>query len=299
MSIGYPGSGGREACTYLDSNRSSVDDTDGSVDSNGSGVDSNGSSVDDTDGSVDDTDGSVDSNGSSVDSNGSSVDSNGSSVEDTDDPLRYFKRHQPSRKRHQPSRKRHQPSREIPTWVEKIFPAIGHGISLISVPKDGNCMFTCIGKAFDVPMQKLRELVAQSILLPVNDSTVVFWREIYRAAWAEKDVTLMHEYSHVADLNHKPLEELLTGKDKYKIHDNIITSTFWGEEFSIRTLESLLTLRLIIINGDTDSVNGAVIHDTPYSINYYIIVYLKNKHYSLVSYNGKTRFKPTELPLVI
>jgi hypothetical protein len=207
---------------------------------------------------------------------------------ESDDPLMYFKKNQP-----QPPKK---PLMKNPKWVKKIFPNNGDSISLIYVPKDGNCMFTCIGKAFDVPLLKLRALVAQSIILPDNDSTVIFWREIYRAAWIEKDVTLMHEYSQVADLNDKPLEDILTVKDKYKIHDNIMTSAFWGEEFSIRTLESLLTLRIIIINGDTNSINDAVIHDTPYGVNYYIIIYLKNKHYSLVSYNGDTRFKRTELP---
>jgi predicted NAD-dependent protein-ADP-ribosyltransferase YbiA (DUF1768 family) len=92
-------------------------------------------------------------------------------------------------------------------------------------------------------------------------------------------------------------------KNLEQFKDIIRTSKYWADDSSIRILEEVLNIKIIVI--DKNNKNG-LIHciDASDSIKakgffqpkYYIIVDLDSKHYQLVSYKNRKMFRFHELP---
>jgi len=190
------------------------------------------------------------------------------------------------------------PRLKLPKWVGIIFPNDSIHISLISIAMDGNCLYSSIGKALGITIIKLRKMVAQSIYLPENDSTIQFWRELHNLAVKEKNIELMTEYGHMKCIANIPLERQITKQEKKLIYREIMKSSFWGEEYTIRILEKMLNIKVLVVNGDKTSLVKPLDHEGVYQ-HTYIMVYLKHNHYSLISYKKQTLFSHINLPIDI
>jgi hypothetical protein len=177
-----------------------------------------------------------------------------------------------------------------------IFPTTHHLVYIISIKSDGNCLYSSIARATNMEMLDLRKMVSYSILLPEHIHTVNFWRELYFSAQEEKDEQLLLEYNHMEDVKHIPLNQPLTLVDKKLIEAKMMGNMFWGEEFAFRILEKSLHIVILVINGHTRKLQ-----ESSNKIDYnesirFVIVYLFQKHYNLISFNNKTIFSYKELP---
>ena len=183
--------------------------------------------------------------------------------------------------------------------VKVFFPREPYDVCLVETKMNGDCLFSSVGKALKTSVQSLRKIVAYSILLNENQSTVQFWRELYHSFMTENNETMLNEYKHIECVSNIPLDTDLTMRDKKLVIREMMKSSFWGEEYAIRQLESMLRIKIIVLNGDIKSFSKSLKHEYEYTPDKYVMVYLESKHYSLVSYNEQTVFTYDNLPIDI
>lgn len=97
-----------------------------------------------------------------------------------------------------------------------------------------------------------------------------------------------------------------------KFRELITTSKFWGDTWSLSTMEKILNIKIIVlseeafISGDLDSVmqcgqlNDTDIENTElFKPEYYVMMSYTGNHYTLISYKNKGIFKFREIPFDI
>ncbi len=180
------------------------------------------------------------------------------------------------------------------------------------VKSQGDCLFDSIRIAlqsigYKYKIVDLRHAVAKRVL-DGNDNemknTIDMWIELYKqSTTGEKD--LLFECFQVAEVvSKKKKTTRLTYQDRFSIYNNMMTSMFWGEETTLRTLERSLYTRFLIFylkstteDGDLKPLpmqptsNGEIF---PYDT--FIVLFLNGNHYQPMSHEGKFVFLKDSLP---
>lgn len=197
-----------------------------------------------------------------------------------------------------------------------------------SVKGGGDCLFDSVSVAlksikYEYDVDDLRHAVAKRVLNPNDkemEEIVRNWIRLYQESSGIKKIqknflneNMSEEYIHVASVAaHKPPPPLLaknqstfpiTIQDRTIIYKNMMLSSFWGEEICLQTFQQLLYCRFLIFSLNRDRTSrsfgnpiamqpvGEVKYET------YIILFLKNNHYTPMSYNECFIFTPSTLPL--
>jgi len=135
----------------------------------------------------------------------------------------------------------------------------------------------------------------QEIIKEARENTEKFKREKDNEGFAEE---MLQEFNFMEGIN--TIEDL---------RRKIQTSSFWGETWSISTLERELNLKFILFSeqsfdmGDQDNVlncgqlNDTILQDAGvFNPTHYIMLAYSGNHYELIKYNKKGAFTYDELP---
>jgi hypothetical protein len=183
------------------------------------------------------------------------------------------------------------------------------------VAAQGDCLFDSIRIALESIQYKytigdLRHAVAKRILDTTDQEmseTIKTWIEIYKAVEENtKDSggfseDLM-EWSQVSDTDAVASvtnSKVISNKDRLVIYNNMMTSSFWGEETTIRSLERALHARFLILHVN-EKLEILPMQPTtnaktfPYCV--FILLILNGNHYQPMSHNGKFVFLRDTLP---
>ena len=141
---------------------------------------------------------------------------------------------------------------------------------------DGNCFFNCIAYSMNTNInnkdiytsEKLRELIANSISKIKFQEIILIYQILY-------DNNEMYESWNPYTINYNEFKE--------RIKDN----SFWGDDFLINELITLLNINLIILN--TDTVNNTfklynTLNNYNSDKNTIILNYIDNEHFRLIGY---------------
>lgn len=186
-------------------------------------------------------------------------------------------------------------------------------IKIIDVPADGNCLFSSFSTMLSrQTTQKwtadgLRKLVASSIRKQESKAAIQalqHWHEVYCAAFEEKDVALMQEFTFMEPSAGKPwplddstlaqIEESLNNKYKY-----------WAEEYALRFIGQQLAIDIYMFYIERSmsmalrkplptepTTEGSVRPTTKYAC---CLVLQNNNHYQPMAFGG-VYFFPLERP---
>lgn len=147
----------------------------------------------------------------------------------------------------------------------------------VTVDGDGDCLFSCISLAVDIPVSRLRKIVALSIYDVRNEEAVMTWKEIYCAN--QKDERVTHLKGVDVDT-----PTCINSKELDIIYKNMLKSTYWGDEYCIKILSEFLSLTMVVRDDDS----GRMWYPTKRNLNYTIYLNYENEnHYNLLSVNNK------------
>lgn len=184
-----------------------------------------------------------------------------------------------------------------------------------SVKSQGDCLFDSIRIAlasinYTYNIGDLRHAVAKRVLDTKDiemTHTIEMWIELYKQSWKAKDTSILVEYFQVSDTGACEYargesfrdSNIVSKKDRLSIYKKMITSSFWGEETSLRTLERALYTKFLIFNLSNElrpipmqPTSSAEIF--PHYA--FIVLFLNGNHYQPMSHEGKFVFLEDTLP---
>lgn len=174
---------------------------------------------------------------------------------------------------------------------------------LISTVTDGNCLFDCIATCLtginnNISIITLRKIIADTFL-DENDTkannTMIMWKIIYDNSIIEKDKEMLENYKHMKKLKNVKQYDILLQKNRKILYNIILNNDFWGEEYTINTLETYFNIKIIIVNGDINKIRCI----DNVNKDYIIILFFCKKHYQIISYKNKFIFPILDIPLDI
>jgi hypothetical protein len=173
-------------------------------------------------------------------------------------------------------------------WVFNI----DSNLKLHPTKPDGNCFFSSIqlilsSIGINRTIQDLRHIVAKPVLDTLNETvneTIKNWLGLYQSAIKEENRTLCTEYIHMRGLEKSTWP--LTAEERKLLYNNMMSSTYWGEQHACRMIEEKSNMRFFIFNGDLQKPQLSWYHSSSYSPSHYCFLYLSGQHYSPVSLWG-------------
>jgi len=137
------------------------------------------------------------------------------------------------------------------------------GLSALSVPADGDCLFHSVAMILHKRYSELKEegsLPAPSsvsrylrsrVALRVLDETdeecthvIELWHTLWVDAVKERQGELMNELRHMHNV-HRPLSAM----DRRVLFGNMMNrDIYWGDEFALQTMEKVLNCMFVVVN---------------------------------------------------
>ena len=188
-----------------------------------------------------------------------------------------------------------------PIWentCEQMF-INSNKFELLETKTNGDCLFDSIAigfQIFNIDVRFLRSIVADSFIEETEEAntTLQFWREIYKMATDENDKTLMDEYCPVECLKDVPLDQEPTKEQRKSVAKIIMSSRFWGEQYSIRMIEKDLGLKIIIIDGLTNTIKPLT--NACENPDHIMLLYHYVNHYQVISFNEELVHDINDIP---
>ncbi len=166
-------------------------------------------------------------------------------------------------------------------------------ITVYDVPRDGNCLFTCVSKALDdlelsTPhsVQDLRVIVARS----VGEQEFQFLANLFAMAWKERDPDLIRDYSFMRNVG-----------SLGQLREEILKPTYFGDEMALKAFESAFPVNCLVLRLlPDDSMQLAVRfkEENTSEKQWYIVLllHLRSQHYELLSIRNHNVLSLEELP---
>jgi hypothetical protein len=163
-----------------------------------------------------------------------------------------------------------------------------------AVPGGGECLFESVRLALGTigyvyRVNDLRHVVAKRVLdeddAEMNE-VLRIWMQLFQEATKSGDLSVLAECWQVRPTT------------RQGIFRNMMSSSFWGEQISLQTLQQALRCRFLIVSVDN-------LHKTPLPmqpvamqspVDTYILLFLQDNHYRPMSHDGRFVFLGKTLP---
>lgn len=221
-----------------------------------------------------------------------------------------------------------------PTWDPET--QWFHFFSRKTIPGDGDCLFSSVADILRhmpplhlatvqanlvkagitrITVEDLKEAdMVRSLSVanifrqtPAMKSIIKDWRFLYAMAKKEKNMSLANDLRHMACIEHVTDEELNDTHLKLLYNSMRQKSTYWGTEFDMIHLESLLGVRFIVISHEGKVQTIASDHPDTWRPSMFCLLYRRQihaydpPHFQVLHWNENERraFFPGELPPMI
>ena len=185
----------------------------------------------------------------------------------------------------------------------QLVGTLSSDISSWETSSNGDCLFhsICIILEsdeelfpFSPSITLLRQMVANSfsVIDELTRQTLWSWIEVYNGAKKERNLPLMLEYFHIANVcaienqtNYLKNHNQLSQEQLHCLQKCILQNKFWGEEHSIRILSNILGVHFWIIDADTNLVQKTYHHNL--NSKWFAILLRSNNHYEPLSIDDR------------
>lgn len=157
-------------------------------------------------------------------------------------------------------------------------------VRLVRIKGDGDCFFKCISIAFNIPVISLRKIVAASIFVPENRDSVLNWKHMYNSIPRVGGCQLLkNTVKHLVGVEKGT--DSLTPSEMDVIYENMLKSTYWGDEYCIKVLSETLSLNIVVRDSSTSTFWTP--HHSGDRRNSIFLKFNGINHYDLLKIDGK------------